>query len=169
MTGLRRTALRRRTELKRGVELRRTAQLQRVTVAKRAVVKQRRQQRDTGPSAVTKELLWERAGGRCEICGRPVTGQEFSRHHRRARGSGGTSLDWVNDVANLLLLCGSATTPDGCHRLVETQRHLAYANGWAISLHATGPATQVPALLFHHFDPVYLTSAGSYTYVLEDA
>lgn len=76
---LRRTALARRTELAR-TPLQRRKALSRVAAATRTVRRQRsRRARDTGPDQATKALLWERAKGRCEICGRDLNGSPFSR------------------------------------------------------------------------------------------
>lgn len=162
MSSLRRTAITRKTELKRTSALATRKTISRSSAAKRTVTKQRKQN-DTGPTAATKEMLWTRAKGRCELCGRDLTtGHPFSRHHRRARGSGGSSLAWVNEVSNLLLLCGSATTPGGCHSLVETQKVLAYANGWVVRMTGTHKPAEVPVVLAAFDEPMYLTDAGEY-------
>lgn len=160
MTPLRRTALARRTELAR-TPLRRKKVATRVAAAKRRVERQRRQ-RDTGPDQATKALLWERAKGRCEICGRDVNGAPFSRHHRRPRGMGGTTVDWINDITNLLLLCGSATSPNGCHRMVESDRARAIEAGWLVPMGyqpAEVPVYIRPEISMH---AVYLTTDGRY-------
>ena len=68
----------------------------------------------------------------------------------------------VNAVSSLLLVCGTATTPDGCHQLIESQRALAYTNGWLVR-RPTDPAT-VPVLI-HPGVRVYLTADGRYTEV----
>lgn len=85
--------------------------------------------RKTGASAQVRALVWERAAGRCEICGR-FPGDFFSIHHRRARGMGGTRSKSVNMPANLLFVCGSGTT--GCHGKIESFRHMAYQSGWLL-------------------------------------
>jgi hypothetical protein len=54
-----------------------------------------------------------RDNGRCVACGRTTTQVQ----HRRAKGMGGTSDLSANLPANLVLLCGSATT--GCHGRAE--------------------------------------------------
>lgn len=161
---LRRTSLQRRTELAR-TPLRRKKATAAVAAAKRTVAKQRAQgqrRRDTGPDDATKALLWARAKGRCEICGRDVNGAPFSRHHRRPRQMGGTTVDWINDITNLLLLCGSATSPDGCHHAVESNRAQAIEAGWLVPMGyhpAEVPVLIRPAISFH---AVYLTSDGHY-------
>ena len=146
---LRRTGLQRRTELKRGTALRRTKQLARVAAGRRVIAKAARRTRDTGPSKATKALLWQRANGCCEVCGRDLADGRypFSRHHRRPRGSGGSSVPWINDVTNLLLLCGSATTPDGCHAWVETHPAQAYTAGWKVRLNSLGTPAETPVAI----------------------
>ncbi len=77
---------------------------------------QRKPPRDTGPDRRTRALVLERDGYQCARCGRPAgpgTGP-YSLQHRKARGVGGD-----NSPANLLLLCGSATTL--CHGHVEAR------------------------------------------------
>ncbi|MFJ5532450.1 HNH endonuclease [Streptomyces sp. NPDC093261] len=81
----------------------------------------------SGPTAKVRELVWQRAEGRCERCFLPITGGDHSIHHRRPRGMGGSSDPATNSPANLLLLCGSGVT--GCHGWVETHRELAYQTG----------------------------------------
>jgi 5-methylcytosine-specific restriction protein A len=161
VTPLRRTALVRRTELRR-TPLVAKKQLQRRTAMARTVGKQRKQ-RDTGPTQATKVLLWARANGRCELCGRDLEhGFPFSRHHRRPRGSGGSTVSWINDVTNLLLLCGSATTPDGCHLLVEKHRDHAKALGWLIPYSSPYTPAELPVSLEPGRGLVYLTADGGY-------
>lgn len=162
MTLRRTTYLVRRTELAR-TPLQRRKALSRVAAVKRTVSRQRsRRARDTGPDQATKGLLWERAKGRCEICGRDVNGSPFSRHHRSPRRMGGSSQPWINSIENLLLLCGTATTPGGCHQAVEANRAQAVEAGWLVPLGyhpAEVPVLIRPAVSFH---PVYLTSTGEY-------
>lgn len=88
--------------------------------------------RDTGPSVATRQLIKERAGGCCERCGKTITG-DHSIHHRKPRGMGGTRDPKANSPANLVLLCGSATTPDGCHTGVERFRESAITTGYIVS------------------------------------
>jgi 5-methylcytosine-specific restriction protein A len=80
----------------------------------------------------------ERAGNRCEHCGKPITG-EHSIHHRLPRGMGGSKNPALNQPSNLVLLCGSATTPGGCHTHIEKFRRVAIATGWIV------PRTADPA------------------------
>lgn len=125
--------LERRTPLARGGPLKRTS-----SRPKRA--------RDTGPTKTTRELVWARAGGRCELCGGSLAGVVgFSIHHRLPRRMGGTRRPEVNTPANLLLVCGSATSPDGCHQRIESNRTQAYTDG--LLLHEGADPATVPTLL----------------------
>lgn len=155
----------RRTTLKRKTEMRRTPmrrgpreQLERT---KRAA---NRQRSTTGPSASQKGIVFTRARGCCEICGKTLHGNtdwlgEHSYHHRQPRGMGGTSRPDVHAAYQLLLLCGSGIT--GCHGHVEQQRTEAYAFGWLVK-HGQDPAeirvvvTRIPL-------PVWLTVDGRYS------
>lgn len=98
--------------------------------------KPQRPPRNTGPKVATRNLVIERAGGCCERCGQAIGGQ-FSIHHRLPRGMGGTSDPAANSPANLVLLCGSATT--GCHASVERFRQAAVTTGWIVP-RGTDPA-----------------------------
>lgn len=92
--------------------------------------------RRTGPSRAVRNLVWERDGGVCVRCGVPVHGV-YSLQHRRARGMGGTRRGDANSPANLILMCGSATT--GCHGWVESHPGEAARYGYRIT-QTTDPA-----------------------------
>lgn len=109
--------------------------------------KKRRPPRETGPGVATRRLVATRAGGCCERCGKPITGSAYSMHHRKPRGMGGTSDPAINSPANLVLLCGSATTPDGCHTTVEKFRKVALFMGFIVRQSADPEA--VPIKLIH--------------------
>ncbi|MGX9346613.1 HNH endonuclease [Microbacterium sp. KNMS] len=91
-------------------------------------------------------LVIARDQGCCARCGRHVAGMQRGRfwsiHHRRPRGSGGSSLTWVNGAANLLILCGSGVT--GCHGEVESRRASARMDGFLIPLNGVQVAEDVP-------------------------
>ena len=72
--------------------------------------------------------LQDRALGCCEICG---TFGATNAHHRKNRSQGGK-----DDLANLMLLCGSGTT--GCHGTVTM------APVWAENLGYTVRRDQAP-------------------------
>lgn len=117
--------LQRRARLARKTRLARTPMKRRP----RRVASQRKP--TSGPTTATRALVWERAGGRCELCGRDLHALcAYSVHHRLPRKAGGTTRPWVNGPENLLLACGTGTT--GCHGLIESQRASAYGYGWLI-------------------------------------
>lgn len=106
---------------------------------------------DTGPDQRTRQLVRERAGDCCELCGLwAVAGQI---HHRRPRQMGGTSASEANRPSNLVLFCAM------CHRYVETiQRASAYRYGW-LCPQGKEPALW-PFLLLGRW--VLLTDSGAY-------
>ncbi|GAA4626711.1 hypothetical protein GCM10023196_036060 [Actinoallomurus vinaceus] len=78
-----------------------------------------RRPRHTGPDRVTRELVLERDHYSCAHCGRSVLYGPYSLQHRVARGMGGTTDPAINRPSNLVTLCGSATSPGGCHLACE--------------------------------------------------
>jgi hypothetical protein len=98
--------------VKRGAPLKRREPL-------RTSREKRTGRRDTGPDRSVKAIVDERDDWTCACCGNSVYGRPFSRQHRVARGMGGTSLKWKNRAGNIVLLCGSATSPGGCHLACE--------------------------------------------------
>lgn len=88
----------------------------------------------------------ERAECRCDWCGRFLPGRPYSLQHRRARGAGGRANP--HSWANLVVLCGSATTPGSCHDFAENTgngRREAYEFGFAIRGEVRKPE-EVPIL-----------------------
>ena len=80
-----------------------------------------RSSQDTGPSARDRRLVFARAFGFCESCGISVIGRPYSIRPRVEQGPGRTSRPEASAVWNLVLLCGSAASPGGCHLLCERQ------------------------------------------------
>lgn len=66
---------------------------------------------------------------KCQRCGKYVAFGDYSLQHRRARGMGGSKRLDTNLPANLITLCGSATSPDGCHYFIESNPDIARAEG----------------------------------------
>lgn len=130
--------LERRTPLGRGKPLKPgTTPLRRTPLkaaAPTAKPRERRaaRRRDTGPTQTVRDIVWERSGGRCEMCQRPLAGIPWSRHHRNPRRMGGTRRAGVNAPSNLLAICGTGTT--GCHAVVEHNRRASLDAG--LLLHA---------------------------------
>lgn len=103
-------------------------------------------------------LVWQRDQGRCVRCGRPAVG-EWSIQHRRARGMGGTRRPDANSAANLVVLCGSATT--GCHGWVES--HPTEAARWGYRVAQNQDPAQVA--VWWHGRWVGLTEDGRIVHV----
>lgn len=77
-------------------------------------------------------LILARANNACERCGRANRGErgrDWSIHHRRPRGMGGTKRPSTASVG--VVLCGSGVT--GCHGWVESHRVDATDLGWLVS------------------------------------
>ena len=101
---------------------------------------------------VVQHMLACRSGGLCECCGLLfVPGlREPSIHHRRNRGSGGTSRPTVRDLTELLLLCAGESRRLagvlGCHGAITANRYADAADrGLTVGKH-TDPAN-VPVVL----------------------
>lgn len=143
--------LERRTPLPRGGPLKRTSS-------------RPKRPRDTGPSKTTRDIVWARAGGRCELCGEALAGPVgFSVHHRLPRRMGGSRRPELNTPANLLVVCGSGTT--GCHGRIESLREQAHTEG--LLLHDGQDPATVPVLIACPVDGwpklVLLAVDGTYT------
>lgn len=118
--------------------------------------------RPSGFSPATVELIWARDYGRCAWCGFTITGErgyQWSVHHRRPRGSGGTSLGWVNQPANGVLLHGHGTV--GCHAEVESDRTRASRLGFLVSVNGRARSVDVPIRHQVH-GPCMLLNDGSF-------
>lgn len=154
MTSLRRTAMNRRSELKR-TPMRRTPKK---TVAGR--------RRDTGPTPTVRAVVHRRAGWCCEVCGKQLHDgnawtESHAIHHRRPRGTGGTSDPASNQVPNLLLVCGTGNeSTSTCHGLIESQRSMSIGNGWLVR---QGDDPAAIAVLVAGGARVILTADGGYS------
>lgn len=92
-----------------------------------------------------EHIVFTRDEGCCGSCGGAITGTrgvDWSIHHRAPRGSGGTKRAWVNQPANLILLCGSGTT--GCHGNTESHRDRSIAEGFLLRANGRAIATDIP-------------------------
>ncbi|MET9339218.1 hypothetical protein [Nonomuraea sp. NPDC003804] len=69
-----------------------------------------------------RDLVKDRDGHACVACGKSIIGRPHSLQHRRARKAGGARLPWIDQPQNLVTVCGSATSPDGCHYQVMESR-----------------------------------------------
>lgn len=111
--------------------------------------------------ATTRAAIDARDGAACRRCGRSLYGQEFSRHHRKPRGMGGANRADANRLSNIVMLCGSATTPGSCHEWAESERALARASGWLVSNYSD-PAT-IPVLTLAG-ETVWLGDSGAVSF-----
>lgn len=121
-----------RTRLVRKTPLTAAKGLSAAREMKRGDQQKPRPARNTGPTPAVRRQVAERAGGCCERCGKKITA-DYSIHHRKPRGMGGTKDPKANSPSNLVLLCGSATTPDGCHTGVERFRASAMTTGFIVA------------------------------------
>lgn len=138
--------------------------------AKRAAMlarasRKRKPARDTGPSPKVRALVRQREGMRCAACGISVRGLPFSIQHRRARGMGGTRDAAANLPGNLVLLCGSATSPGGCHLACE-QRDM-HMHGRGFWLRSWEDPAVIPVMLASEHDSgqaAWLDDDGEYSF-----
>jgi 5-methylcytosine-specific restriction enzyme A len=105
------------------------------------------------------DYVLERAEGLCDRCARPLDELGFSRQHRRAHGMGGRVGAELHTAANVVVMCGSATTPGGCHNLAENkERAQCEREGFVIRGEVQRPE-DVP-ILRHGIDWVIPTADG---------
>ena len=117
-------------------------------------------------SVKVRRLILDRDDCACTLCGvlvvNPVTYsplRDYSLQHRRARGMGGSRDKATASPANGVTLCGHATSPDGCHALVEAKPQWALSRGYRVP-QGLDPAT-VP-LWHHELGWVLLDGFGGY-------
>lgn len=80
-----------------------------------------------------RKLVLERDNYCCVACGKSIIGRPYSLQHRRAKKRGGSRLPWIDQPQNLVIACGTATTPD-CHLLrMESRPGDAKDRGYVIS------------------------------------
>lgn len=97
----------------------------------------------------TEALILTRANHACERCGQPnrgVRGRDWSIHHRRPRGMGGTKRLSTASVG--VVLCGSGVT--GCHGWVESNRADAIDLGWLVSALGREHPRDIPIIHITH-------------------
>lgn len=76
-------------------------------------------------SAHTRDLVYARSRGRCDVCGSQTAAGQY--HHRKPRRMGGTSDSSLGTPANALYL------HHGCHERIESNREWAYRNGYLVA------------------------------------
>ena len=124
----------------------------------------KRRVKNTGPTNLDRDLVMQRDELRCARCGKDVgfyIGEPYSLQHRRAKGAGGTSDPRRNLPSNLVLLCGSATSPGGCHLFCEQRNAEAEADGFVVSLNSRVDPAAVPVRHAMH-GLIYLTDEGGW-------
>ena len=136
--------LNRRTPLSPGKPPERRTRLRAVSAKRAAAGTPRPPTRDTGPDRATRELVLERDDYSCGWCGRTILGQPYSLQHRRSRGDGGSSVPRINAPSNLITLCGSATSPGGCHLKCKQNYAEAEALGFVVSLNSIHDPAEIP-------------------------
>jgi hypothetical protein len=102
-------------------------------------------------SAVRLRDNWQ-----CQACGTAISQGWYSIQHRKARGTGGAST-----LSNLVLLCGSATSP-GCHRLCEDRDLQMRERGFWIPSWVPEPA-DVPIVTFDN-RVIFLADDGTWSF-----
>lgn len=157
----RRTWLHSKTPLKPGKPLVRRTPLR--EVGRKGIANGRKPAKDTGPDRATKDLVKERDDWHCVICGKPVVPHgDWSIHHRRNRGTGGSSDPAINRPSNLILVHGSGTTL--CHGDLTDNRDRDFAleHGWVISTNSKQEPIDVPV---HHalHGLIYLDDEGTWS------
>jgi hypothetical protein len=112
--------------------------VKRVALRRTAIRRKRKAPAAQIPPTV-RFAIYSRDGWTCQRCGRLVDGVPFSIQHRKPRGMGGRHGDAAAesyDMANLVLVCGDATTPLMCHNEIEhSERGQAYDDGWLLREH----------------------------------
>ena len=71
-----------------------------------------------------------RDGATCQRCGRDLTDFPASVHHRQPKGAGGGDKGRYDRVENLIVLCGTGSTPH-CHLDAHTASD-RYDTGWLV-------------------------------------
>lgn len=116
-----------------------------------------------------RTVVLERDNNTCQRCGANVLYKLASVQHRIARGRGGTASLRVWSPSNMVLMCGSATTPGSCHNFVENEeREQGKDEGWVLPMNnpSIDPANE-PILLYDGWH--LLSDDGSRTPYLGEA
>jgi 5-methylcytosine-specific restriction endonuclease McrA len=96
----------------------------------------------TGPTRQTRDLVRARDRGVCAWCGLPGTRTDpLVQHHRVNRGSGGSSLAWVNLPANLITCHASV---NGAFEGDAVIADRARAAGWKVPRNGVLRPVDVP-------------------------
>lgn len=93
----------------------------------------------------TREKVYARANGVCEVCGKYAPGAEI--HHRMLRGMGGSKKPNIHNVESLIAVCGWGNT-SGCHGDIHGNTDYSKAMGWIISRFSPYEPEQVPVRMW---------------------
>jgi 5-methylcytosine-specific restriction enzyme A len=154
--------------LNRSAQLARHKRLRSTKTPQRHTPFQLAAQRDTGPDRPTRELVLERDDYTCAWCRRTILNQPYSLQHRRARGRGGSSNPRINAPSNLITLCGSATSPGGCHLKCEQRTAEAGDLGFVVSLNSIHDPADIP-VTHALYGRVYLADDGTVSLAGDEA
>lgn len=102
----------------------------------RSAMKRSRPKPGSGIPDDVRAAVLLRDEGKCQRCGMWLANVPSSIHHRKPRKAGGrhgAAADQINDMANLVTLCGTGTT--GCHGEIEHDRNQARDDGWLVYEH----------------------------------
>lgn len=114
--------------------------------------------RNSEPSRHVCDLVDMRDEYRCVRCGHLFHWAGFSRHHRHLRSH---PYPRLHEPSNLILLCGSGASENGCHQWVHEHRSEAETFGWIVSGFDEHPEL-VPVLTRQH-GWVLLDDGGGWT------
>jgi hypothetical protein len=106
-----------------------------------------------------RDLLWERAEGRCEVSGRTLDRDTFDVHHRLNKGMGGTTRWFRDDPTNLLAL--DPAVHNGSPASVHGSRPWSEMRGYLLPKLLAWPPDVMPVYL-HGVRWVFLSSDGLY-------
>ena len=132
--------LHRRTPLRRGdgglkrTPFERKPELRAVEGDKPVKPAKRRQSNSPAIPTKLRTQVLKRDDYHCVRCGRDITNGDYSLQHRDPRGAGGSR--YANTMANLVTLCGSATTL--CHGHVESAHDAGRVKGRTGGAHHAG-------------------------------
>lgn len=87
---------------------------------------------------------YERAMGRCEVCGRLLPPVGFNLHHRQGRGMGGSKVETT--CADGLVVCGMGNY-SGCHAYIEAHRRWAEDRGYRVPRNGGQRPIDAPVLV----------------------
>lgn len=104
--------------------------------------------------AEVREYVLARDMYACRRCLRNLLGQPYSLHHRQGRRGADP-----HRYSNVITLCGSATTPGGCHSFAHSNPAESYRTGLMVRRNSLDDTEEVPLIDLNGF-AVCLTNDG---------